>query len=354
MTGQPGNPPRPATLDDLAALNREIAALVRAGLPLEEGLRQIAEDCRRGPGEIAARLERETTAGKSLAEAVAAQGDALPPTYRAVIEAGLKAGRLPAALEGFADSAARVAELRRIAAQAAAYPLIVFVLALVLLVSVAAITLPSYQWLDISDRLWATPLAHSQRAAWIAALVAATTVLTVAVVWWRRTASAHAVSNRLAWTRSIPGARRAAQLSGQASFAEMLAMLLSCRVPLGDALPLAANASGVAALRRAAADLSAHIAAGRPLASQLAAVRELPPLVRTALLGSVTHEGLLAGLSRAAETYRDRAASWIAQLAVLVPVIATLAVGGLVVGMYAYLLLQPYIATLNEAASWFS
>ena len=95
MTPDAAHQSRATTLDELTALNRELSALVAGGLPLEEGLRQIARDYGGGVSPLAARLAEETAAGKSLDQAIAAQGDALPPVYRAVVRAGLKSGRSP-------------------------------------------------------------------------------------------------------------------------------------------------------------------------------------------------------------------------------------------------------------------
>jgi type II secretory pathway component PulF len=352
MQVQPGSSLRSPTLDDLAALNREIAALVRAGLPLESGLQQIAEDSTRGPGEIAARLERETSAGKSLAEAIAAQGDSLPPIYRAVVEAGLKAGRLPAALEGFADSAARTAALRRITAQSAVYPAIVMVLAFLMLLTVAGLSMPHYREFEIDDRIWAMPLAFSARVGWKLAVGFVVAVIVAGGVWWNRSGSASAASEHVDLAGWIPGARRAARLGGQATFSDLLGLMISHGVPLGEALPLAAQAGGSKELRHAANELASRLSAGQSLEANLPIARGLPPLVRVALLGSTSQDGLVAGLAHAANVYRERAATWTSNLAVIIPITATLAVGVLVVGVYAFLLLQPYIATLEEAASW--
>jgi general secretion pathway protein F len=353
MQVQPGSLPRSPTLDDLAALNREIAALARAGLPLESGLRQIAEDSTRGAGEIAARLEHEMSAGKSLAEAIAAQGAALPPIYRSIVEAGLKAGRLPAALEGFADSAARTAELRRIAAQSAVYPAIVMVLAFLLLLAVAGISMPHYREFEIDDRIWAMPLAFSARVGWKLATGFVVVVILAGCIWWERSGSARAASEHAGFAEWIPGARRVAKLCGQATFADLLGLMISHGVPLGEALPLAAQAGGSGELRRTAGALAARLSAGEPLGGNLPIARGLPPLVRVALLGSATQDRLVEGLAHASSVYRERAAAWTSNLAVIVPITATLAVGVLVVGVYAFLLLQPYVATLEEAASWY-
>lgn len=341
------------SLDDLAALNLEMAALVRSGLPLEAGLAQIAAEFGGGTGDLAARLRDATNAGQTLAEAVEAQGDALPPVYRAVVAAGLKSNRLAAALEGFAETAAHVSDLRRIAAQAFAYPLLVIIVAWVMLLAVVAVLLPRFDWLQIQDRFWATPLRVLAPAAWWLAIIVPAALLIFAAVWWRRSASALSAGQTRDWTRWIPGVVRARQLSGDATFAELLRLLLTCRVPLVEALPMAGNASGLSSLECSATELAAGLSAGQSLASQEAAVRTLPPLVRAALLAGQSPEGMIAALSRAAATYRERAAAWIGYYAVVAPVAATLLLGGAVAGAYALLVIQPYIVTLDEIASWY-
>src|SRR3954453_21823105 len=90
------------SLDHLVALNDEIAALVRTGLPLERGLRLAG-------GGLPGRLRGTMTVladgmsrGASLPAALEAERERLPRIYRAVVEAGLRSGRLSGALEGLA------------------------------------------------------------------------------------------------------------------------------------------------------------------------------------------------------------------------------------------------------------
>ena len=352
MLSSPGSQPQRITLEDLAALNREMSALIRSGLPLEAGLRQVADDFSGGAGRLAARLAEETAAGKTLAEAIAAQGDALPPVYHAVVEAGLKSGRLAPALEGFAETAARMAALRRIAGQAVIYPVMVIIVAWLMLLSIASIAGGGYESIEIHDKFWINAFRLSRGTALTLAIVVPLGIVTTALVWWRWSAAPSSAAPRSGGLRGTPGARRAILLGGYANFADLLQMLLSCRVPLNEALPLAANASGAPALVQPSNELAAQIAAGRSLESQRPALRKLPPLVRTALLTGAAEDVLLAGLQRASQSYRERAAAWIVDVAVLLPVAITLALGVGVVGVYALLILQPYFTTLHHLSHW--
>jgi general secretion pathway protein F len=331
-----------------------MAALVGAGLPLEAGLKRIAADFRGRAGKLAARLAERTEAGLSLSEAVAAEGDALPAAYRAVVEAGLRSGRLSAALEGFAETAARVAEMRRIAAQATIYPIIVLCVTWVMTVFMLSKVLHGYETLALESRMWAPTInLSSEQSGWITIAVPLA-IISLALLWWVRTESSTRgrMASRLA--RWVPGVRRAVRLSGQANFAELLATFLQSAVPMTDALPLAARASGSSELVAPANQLAEAIDQGVPLTSQLTTLRRLPPLVRTALLNSQTlgESEVVERLRRASAMYRERAAAWVADFAVLLPVTLVLAVGLGVVAVYAVVLMQPYFALLRELASW--
>src|SRR5437868_6192649 len=105
-------PPGSIAMDQLLALNEEIAALVRAGIPLDRGLLEAGQDVRGRLGRIASALGRRVGRGESLVEALEGERQAIPPLYRAVVEAGTRAGRLPVALEGMARYVRGYAEAR--------------------------------------------------------------------------------------------------------------------------------------------------------------------------------------------------------------------------------------------------
>src|SRR4051794_36850176 len=111
--GRGGTGPGRLSLDQLAALNDEIAALARAGLPLERGLLTIGRDVPGKLRDVMVTLGERMSRGEGLAEAMAAEGARFPTIYRAVVEAGLRAGRLSVALEGLSGFVRGYAEARR-------------------------------------------------------------------------------------------------------------------------------------------------------------------------------------------------------------------------------------------------
>ena len=121
--------PPPITLDQLTALNDEIAALVKSGVPLEANLAEIGGDLPGALGNITTLLAERAKQGEPLPQLIAQSSSQFPPVYRAVIEAGLRAGRLSAALESLSGSIRRLAETRRSMISAALYPFVVVILA---------------------------------------------------------------------------------------------------------------------------------------------------------------------------------------------------------------------------------
>src|SRR3954447_17311510 len=132
------------SLGHLIALNDEMAALTRAGLPLGRGLRDVGRDLTGGLSAAMLRLSARMEQGEGLSEALAADPQAVPPVYRAVVEAGLRAGRLPTGLESLAGFVRSYDDARRTIGLAFWYPMIVLVLAYTLFVLMVTQMVPRF------------------------------------------------------------------------------------------------------------------------------------------------------------------------------------------------------------------
>src|SRR6476620_4643898 len=101
------------TADDLIALNEQIAAMARAGLPLEHGLRRLADEMGRGKlNRVTAALADDLRAGHPLPEALTRLGGDVPPYYGPLVLAGVHTGRLAEVLATLSAYARTVATTR--------------------------------------------------------------------------------------------------------------------------------------------------------------------------------------------------------------------------------------------------
>jgi type IV pilus assembly protein PilC len=147
---------KPLSGEDFAAFNQQLAHLSAAGLPIEQGLRLIAEDLRHGGlaqsvREVSEELER----GVPLGEAFKRHERQFPPLYGTLIDAGVRAGNLPAVLLNLGRHLELVARLRAAVWRSASYPLTVVAGLLLILVFLGRYVLPGFAEMY---RHWYTPL----------------------------------------------------------------------------------------------------------------------------------------------------------------------------------------------------
>lgn len=330
------------------ALNHEIAALARAGVPLGPGLTAFGKDLPGRLGKIAAEVGERLEQGEPLDRIIASHKD-LPPAYQAVVEAGIRVGRLPAALEGISQSARRTAQLRWMISMAIVYPLIVmsvgyclFTFTLTYLAPVMAEALadhgvpitPVHQgltWLGKTVWLWgiALPVLVLGWLAWL---------------WWRagRVAAGVELHPLLSFgaVTTMLKMRRAGRL---AAMCDCLALLTEYGVPLPEAVPLAARTTGAKKLEKAAKELGEQMTRGERAAVP---VKDFPPLLAWMLTSGQLQQDLPHVLRRAGEVYRDEANRHAQWLRLYVPLILTMVFGGGTVIAYATVTLGPFLLIL--------
>jgi len=331
-------------MEDLIALNDEMAALVRAGIPLEQGLTALGGDLPRRPARLVEQLSARMDAGENLSQ-ILADDQRFPPVWRAVVQAGLRSGRLATALESLSETARRIAEMRKLVGAGLVYPLIVLVLAYALFVFLIVGLAPLAFRVDLdmtrsSDWLLAGLNRIGQTARWWAIPVPLAAAFAL-LLWWRRLGyalwSGRSVLRRRGWRG--PGIRRAIYNGRMASFAEVLAMLIRQQVSLHESLALAAQTSGDRALVDAANQLAKRLERGELPSRREDLPQGFPPLVGWLLLSSSPQGDLGGALHRSAEVYRQRAARAAAWSAVYMPLLLTVFVGGtatLVCGLLAF------------------
>jgi general secretion pathway protein F len=345
---------RPITLDQLVALSDEIASLARAGVPLDRGLTDLSRDLPGRIGHLAGELGRRLEGGEDLARIVADSPDLFPPSYQAVVTAGIRSGRLAAALEDVARTARRIRHLRSTIGVALVYPLIVLLVAWALLNVVVLRVLPVMlrvlQDVNLGSPEWEQTVEWIVKTSdWWGPIVPAVFILWLVFVWFRTGQVAAGVELHpiLAWG-ALGTLRRMQRAGNLAAVTELLALLVAHQVPLDEAVELASSAVGSQQIKKGGHELAERIRRGQgggPPPSGFS------PLLAWTLATGSRQGNLAALLHRMAQTYRDEFNRLYRWLEIYVPLVSTALVGGGIVIGYAIVSLGPWILVMHRLAN---
>ena len=357
----PSSPDSPAiSLDQLIALTDEIAALVRAGVPLEQGLVHLGGDMPGRLGTIAETIATELQRGDSLVDVLDRYPSSFPPVYRAVVQAGIKAGRLSAALESVASSARRLAETRRMIVAAFLYPLLVFLVAWGLFIffvaKIAPAMLPPLNSFDVAARhfiAWLSQMGQSMEY-WGPAVPA---IVVAAAVWFSRTGRAMLLGSDsggalLGWLPWMAAMLRSFRI---AAFTDVLATLVQQEVPLAEGIVLAAEAVGDRKILAASKEIAAAIERGNlpgssPPESSPPSHSGFPPLVDWLVRSGHERGTLRDALRHASDIYYRRASRQAMAARVLLPTLSVAVIGGGITLAYGAILFGPWLSLLYSLA----
>ncbi len=319
----------------LSVWTRQLAGLVVSGLPLERALTALgdeAEDDRQR--ELVAHLKSEVNAGSPFARALASSPREFDDVYRAVVAAGEQSGALGAVLERLADDLEERQALKGKLIGAIAYPAIVSLIAVVIVVFLVTYVVPQVASVFTSSKRALPGLTVAMLAisaflrdwGWLLllALAAAGTTLKLML---RNEGFRERFDAALL---NLPLAGRLARGYNAARFAGTLAMLAGAGVPILKALQAAAETLSNRAMRSDALDALVQVREGAPLASALATKKRFPGLLAMfARLGEQTGQ-LPQMLDRAARQLGAEMQRRAMAVATLLEPLLIVAMGGVV------------------------
>ena len=312
------------SLEDVIALNDEVTLLAQAGVPLDAELATVGRNQRHELTRINAAVARRVGRGESLTEAVAVEDDALPTIYQHVVEAGLRGGRLPLALEGLCDHWRWSATLKRQLTQAMVYPLVIAVLAYIVFVAILVFQLPvivdAYRELDVGDGSSLRLILGARKTLPYWGPVPIILLAWIGLLWLAQ--RRHPTLGSNAFTRplrGVPWLRNALADGNRANIAALAALMMEHDIPEDDSVRLAFGSAG----------------SSRGLAPSVSARRKAhdrsSPLLSWAL--SVESDGndsdaKVEALRVARDFYRRRASERVRRLQRWFPVAALIVIGG--------------------------
>jgi general secretion pathway protein F len=335
----------------LALLTRQLATLLKAGLPVDEALAALAEqnDDTRSRTLVVA-LRSRVMEGSSLAGALADAPESFPEIYRASIAAGEQSGRLDQVLARLADySEAREALNQKIWA-ALAYPLLLTIVAVLIVGGLLAYVVPQIVgvFVQMHQKLpWATraliALSDFVKAwGWLLLIV-----VVVAALGGRLALRAQQV--RFAWHRMLlrlPLAGRLTRASNTARCTRTLALLTASAVPLLDSLQIAAQVMPNLPMRDAVKRAAVKVREGSSFSRSLEDSGYFPP-VALRLIASGERAGELERmLDEAANQQQRELDRWLTVLTSVLGPLVILVVGAMVLFIVLAILLP--IFNLNQ------
>jgi general secretion pathway protein F len=257
---------------EAAELAAGVSELAKAGLPLPEGLRAMAEEwptrrLRSVLLDLADKVER----GVSLEDALGSIGGRLPIHLRGLITAGIRSGRLAEALEQFVDLERTQHELRRLVWLNLAYPAFLMVVMSFLAIQLCFLIVPQFGHIfrDFKTDLPGITIMVLQGAKPFAYVLITITAMMLVIPL--------IISTRIvgSWISPafyiLPFIGPLLRWSQMAQFSRLMAMLLTQEIPLPESLRLAGKGMHDAYLARACRGVAAEIEQGRPLSESIGA-----------------------------------------------------------------------------------
>ncbi|WPN46479.1 MULTISPECIES: type II secretion system F family protein [unclassified Pseudomonas] len=329
---------------DIALFTRQMATMVKAGVPLLQSFDIIAEGFDNpAMRKMVDELKQDVAAGNSFAAALRRKPQYFDDLYCNLVDAGEQAGALDTLLERVATYKEKSERLKAKIKKAMTYPLVVVLVAAIvtgiLLVKVVpqfesvfkgfGAELPAFTVMVIS-------LSQFMQAWWWAVLGA----LLVAIFGMRHALKASRVFRERvdAWLLNLPLVGSLMYKSAVARFARTLSTTFAAGVPLVQALGSVAGATGNVVFKRAVLRIKQDIATGMQLNFSMRTSGVFPSMaIQMTAIGE--ESGTLdAMLDKVAGFYEDEVDNLVDNLTSLmepfIMVVLGVIVGGLVVAMY--------------------
>jgi general secretion pathway protein F len=268
---------------DLAIMTRQLATLVRAGLPLDEALQAVSQQTEKPRlKSIILGVRAKVLEGHTLASGLDDFPQAFPPVYRATVAAGEQAGQLDGVLERLADYTESRHSLSQKVSQAMIYPTVLTVLSLSIVTLMLIYIVPRVvgvfentgQELPLLTR-GLIGLSEFIQAWWWAILL----VIGASVFAIRKALSQE--GPRRSFHRrllGLPVIGRVIRGINTARFTRTMAILSTSGVPIVEALRISAAVVGNLPMRDAVNEASIRVREGAAIGRSLAQSKLFPPM----------------------------------------------------------------------------
>lgn len=327
----------------LALLTRQLATLLKAGLPLDEALAALSEqnDDQR-VRTLVVSLRSRVMEGSGLSAALA-ESQSFPEIYLASIAAGEQSGRLDQVLARLADYTEARDALKQKVWAALAYPILLTIVAVAVVTGLLVYVVPQivgvftqmHQALPWATRALLSLSAFLQVWGWLLLLF-----LIVVAVGGRLALRAEQV--RYGWHEfllKIPFAGRVIRAANTARCTRTLALLTASAVPLLDSLSIGAQVMPNLPMRAAVKKAALKVREGSSFSRALGDSGYFPP-VALRLIASGERAGELERMLDEAANHQSRELDrWMSTITAIIGPLVILLVGAMVLFIVLAILL---------------
>lgn len=336
---------------ELSLFTRQLATLVRSGLPLDESLTAMSDQSEgRHIKRIVLGVRAGVVEGNSLAASLNQFPHVFPPLFRATIEAGEQSGKLDLILERLADYVERRQILKQKIMLATFYPAILTIVAIGVVVLLLTYVVPQVVQVfqDINAQLpiltrGLIALSDFLRHFGIYLLIAGGAGLFVFFRMMRQEAFRRRVH---LWQLGLPLLGRLTRGANTGRFTRTLGILFGSGVPILDAMRIGTQVVSNLPMRDAIEEAASKVREGAPLSRSLGASKLFPPITIHLIASGESSGKLDEMLDRAAENQEREVETLIATLMGVFEPMLILTMGGIVLMIVLAILLP--IFDLNQ------
>lgn len=329
---------------DLSLMTRQLATLVRAGLPLEEALLAVSEQTERPRVQsIVLGVRAKVVEGHTLAAGLNDFPSVFPEIYRATVSAGEHSGHLDSVLERLADYTESREQMRQKVMGALLYPIVLTVMCFGIVSILLAYVVPKV--IEVFEANKAKLPLATQVLVFVSGLLrdyGLYLLIGAGIIGFALWRALQVRATRFRYHRMllrIPVLGRIVRGFNTARFTRTLSILTASAVPVLDSLRISSEVVTNLPMRDAVTEAAARVREGAPIGRSLSQSRLFPPMTIHLISSGESSGELQAMLERAALNQERELEGLLSALVGLLGPLLIIAMGLIVMGIVFAMLL---------------
>tara|TARA_R110002012_G_scaffold85974_1_gene214085 strand:- start:1361 stop:2584 length:1224 start_codon:yes stop_codon:yes gene_type:complete len=332
---------------ELALITRQLSTLVESGLPIEESLMAVGEQCDKNSlKSMVMAVRTKVTEGYGLAESMAEFPQIFNRLFRAMVAAGEKSGHLDKVLDRLADYTEQRQQLRSQLIQALVYPIIMTIVATgvitILLTSVVPKIVGQFEHMGANLPGTTKLLIASSDFLRDYGLVIVILIAGLMLLWSQLLKKASFKFGYHKHFLALPGIGNVAKSINTARFARTLSILTASAVPLLESMKISGEVLDNLYIKQSVKESADKVREGASLRVSLEQTKLFPPMMLHMIASGEKSGQLEHMLGRAADN-QDREFEAIVSISLKAFEPALMVVMGGIVLFIVMAILQPIL-----------